>query len=253
MDIDPNLFLLHLLEQERSRTVPLDQLLRVEGFPHYARIMECDGSSIESLADVQRTSESGMFVRLNEDKCLNYLQKRIARVATHLFETSMDKVESLGTTDNFNGPSGNVSSEQQAKLAQSVKRKEAERIALQLLFDYLSERWRYKLAEKFGWTVEKILSTEPFKGDSTQQTIEKPEATLSWEEENGYLVPGGKTIDQMRFGTCPDLPSKAQGNQLKKAKMTAVPLTSAQKKLAQVNKKGIPSISSFFSSAKPTV
>jgi hypothetical protein len=249
-DVDPNFFLLHLLEDQRSRTVPLDQLLRVDGFPFYAKLITCEGANISLLADVDDKTSSHVLVRLNDQKCLKYLQRRIERVGEYLMRTETATMDSLGTSGNFNGPSGS-SNERQVQYAVNVKRKEAERLALQLIFDYLPERWRAKLADELQWTVAKAISGESFKGESESSKALKPEAPLTWEEENGYMVPGGETIDQMRFGTRPDLP-KSQGREQKKAKLATPPMTIAQKKLAQVNKKGIPSITSFFGAPKPS-
>lgn len=248
VDIDVNLLLLALMEQERSRFIPLDQLLRVEGYSQFVELMRCDGLSLESISDVDSSDPSLTLVRLNDEKALSYLLKRVDRTSKYLLNDQQVNAIEVGGTNTFNGPSSSpLLAQAKLERRERAAAKEAQRIAMQLLFEFLNDRWRQVLASSRGWTVERILSAEPYQSETPEdddQTMSSK--TLTWEEQNGYCVPGATTINDMRFGLRPDKQA-TDSKRIKQAQPAQQTL--AQKKLAQVNTKGMQSLSSFFGKA----
>jgi hypothetical protein len=241
VDVDINLILLDLLEKQRSAFVPIEQLLRVETFPHYTKFLLCPSLNAGLLADFyEPASAIRCVLRLNDEKALSYLKSKVRRTAKYLLTTAIDKMAFCGTTNSFN----NLGNGSQDESYDRVLFKESERIAIQLLLDYLPERWRQKLAEAFGWTVQRVMALEPYRGEANS-SLEGPKREATWEEENGYIAPGAATLDAMRFGTKPDV---ADGTTKRRRIESYQPgaVSAATKKLAQVNRKGVPSIASFF-------
>jgi len=266
--MDIHLILASLLEAQNGRTVPISQLLRVEGYPHYHKLSKCKGLDWNLIADVNGSDDDDMIlVKLNDEKLLDYLLQKVDRTATHLKSHELSKLECGGTSSTFNGPSagGGSSNAVRAKILD----KEAERLAIQITSEYLPPRWKEKLAQARSWTLKQINATEAYRPESDshltesaahdEQTTAKP---LSWEEAHGYAIQL-PSVDHLRFGTRQpsanggvstssaasnaSSSASADTSASKRLKPSSVPLTSAQKKIAQVkDKRGVQSISSFF-------
>lgn len=270
--IDPLFVVLPLLDAARGKFYVADQLLREKGGnAEWLRIGKCEGMTYRLICDVDDVDPDMTLVRLNEDSTIRWLKEKVEKLARHFYSTTpaMDfggKVEGFVMTMVNNNVVDDVSScmtvtSSSTTMDGGPREREAKRRAMQVVCDYLPERWReimVKSMEGGVMTLKSVLASTFMKaaansankngGDddenslATAAAINKPK---TWEEENGYTNASAQ-MEHLRY-TRPSLVHAGRDESTaKKMKTGAAPPTSAHKQLAKVNKTGIPSITSFF-------
>lgn len=199
--------------------------------------------------------------KLDDSKVYDYLTAMVKRTANGMLGMELAKGQGAAVVAGF------VLSSVQVDDANATRRKdEAERRAVQLVCEYLTEEWRMGLMERLGWTKDVVMSGQPFKARFMVVAQEEEEdRPKTWEEAHGYVIQTAST-DYMRFGKKDQTvnavgidgrtaavaqfsvaATTTQAPPSKKLKAGIQPLTIAQKRIADEGKKrGVQQISSFF-------
>jgi len=253
---DPLLMSLALLDERRSQFSPLAQVL----YPQATVLASCVGFDVALVCDVERHGDDA-YVRLNDDKAVAWLVKKLERTKTAVLQSLVSAQEvcyivghsnecaALTTYTQKQALSGRATgfeherrSAEEESAALEVAGKEAERRALQLLADYLPERLRdLVVCARSSWSLAAVLAAAAQPAVAQPAAAQKTEGA-SWEEANGYVVPRSEDYKKYTVG----------GPAAKKPKPAAVaPAASgaAQKRMEQAAK-GSMKIASFF---KPAV
>eukprot|EP00040_Diaphanoeca_grandis_P007769 m.42254 g.42254 ORF g.42254 m.42254 type:complete len:317 (-) comp19046_c0_seq1:140-1090(-) len=209
--LDPILLILPLLQKKQSQPkfLPLDQILDDKDCSAFAHLERC-GKLGEALANVCDVRGEGQFrgFRLNSDLLMEYLKKKVDRVAVV-----------LGTV-NYNMSSTAAESTQYARstLGTNSSQTHAQqfRFAFGLVAEYLHEDLAKKLQEFLG-----LISTGTASSSSVKKESGKNFASV-WAEKE-----------------------KANPLNLAKQGKKKEP-TTLEKKMSKIDKSGMKSMSSFF-------
>ncbi|XP_041483189.1 ribonuclease H2 subunit B-like [Lytechinus variegatus] len=203
--------------QERNKFMTLDQIVLDDDYPQCIKLLHCSGmSDIERVAEVKGSGDVRAF-RYDKSKTLDWLRDKVQQTAARLGQTDIHVTSGAQSTTFVR------SSKEQGATGEDYQR-----YAAGLVSDYLSPD----------------LSKQMFDHIGIKEVSEKVAKVI----ENGAEPPMKKARISSDAKTEPEEDySKAftGSNDTKKEKNGK--MTAAQKALSKVDKKGMKSISSFFS------
>ncbi|XP_074658404.1 ribonuclease H2 subunit B-like [Tubulanus polymorphus] len=216
--MDPIFLLLPYLQKslKDNRSVPLEDILTDSTYSDLYRIKNCLGmEQLDLIADTRGVDDDLMAYRYNQEKTLTWLKTKVRRLADNLKKRRF--IIDSGQSDVF---------------IKSMKQNESN-IEEYLLYshgiisDYLPDDLSQKLKDYMGLKDPEIECPTPVKLQE-ESNEEPPLKKLKMEKENG--------------------PKEDYSQQLPKdAKKTNMKQSRAQKKLNQVDTKGMKSLTNFFS------
>lgn len=213
--IDPLFLVLPYLQSAEKKTgkyMTLDHIVEDEEFPESRRLH--DSLRVKDLSHVADVKDSSDFqaYRYSEEKTLQWLKLKLNRVAEVLCNNNVQVSEGIACSKNF------VKSKKEGS---NANQKEYLTFAHGLLSDYISADLSEKLRESVG--------------------LEKPDDSKI--KSSGSEPPKKKIKIEPSSSPTEDYSQKQKPIESTKVRK----LSAAQKKLDQVDKSGMKSISSFFS------
>jgi ribonuclease H2 subunit B len=207
--IDPLFLVLPYLQkaEKTGKYMTLDQILADDDYQECSRLSSTSGMSELQEVTDIKGDDSFKAYRFNKEKTLSWLKRKTDRLADKIVEKNIS-----------------VSSSHSANFVKSKKssvtsREDYVRFSHGMISDYLSEELSIALREHMGIPLiapkKDIENEEP---PSKRQTTEKLSPTDDYSSQKSKI----KTQEETKLST-------------------------AQKKLSQVDKTGMKSISSFFS------
>ena len=255
--VDPAFILLDILSsnrnaEERSKYSPFSQIIErsMASFPHYRHLINAfPESAMASLCDVNSDYGPDMLlVRLNEDKVMRWMGKKVAAIAQVLRGCDEIAMRARGSAA-APGYEALAIKDKNAKVDEG----HIEKVACQVLFEYLSPEWQARLAEARKTSVSDIKSSEggDIMGKENQATAASAVEKKPWEEcaQSGV----SKYIDVL-YGRQQHVGQTASGgggpNADQKRKKQSAVESRAVKRLKKVSTKGMSKLSAFFTKKK---
>jgi len=194
--MDVNFIMLYHLEKVRSKTdehagryVELDDALKDEDYPALPRLAAAKNLRIEMICDINE-KHGGRYIRLNDEKVLAWLERKVDAIAQRLAsETTESVVSTFNRGPQLTKENINESTPAPTSIAQGERE-----FSLGILSEYLSAEWTKRLAEHLrirspqqmaneDKLTPKMCNTDFFKDDQPSQEDlskkRKAEAALS--------------------------------------------------------------------------
>lgn len=252
--IDPMLLLLPLMEKRKAKWTRLEESLQEEGM---GWLLRCKHVKADTICDVNdQLGPDLLLYKLNEDKVMEWLQSKVTRVLTCLEKFSAGKASGSSFASGFSGAlqsSNPVADEANATESEETATTHSEEstnggsnskikvtcirnlsTALELVCEYLPPEWSERISEKHGVVSASLYEPKVGKKKAPVPTLWE----VSAEEDRNLSLSLGKGKASAGTG--------GASNSTKKATPAAA---KSKGKLANVNTKGMKSMSSFFSSA----
>lgn len=213
--VDPLFLVLPYLKEagETGKFITTEQIITDDAYPECRRLCNTTGlNQLQEIADV-KGDDSFKAYRFNQDKTMAWLKKKTDRLASKLEEADICVIGSSHSSNYTKSRKGAVSTKE-----------DYVRYAHGVISDYLSEEFSSALREYMNIPV--VVSKKEIENEEPPSKRQKTEATNPTDDYSKNRTKSKATDD--------------------------VKLTTAQKKLSQVDKKGMKNISSFFS-PKPKV
>ena len=255
--VDPAFILLDILSsnrnaEERSKYSPFSQIIErsMASFPHYRHLINAfPESAMASLCDVNSDYGPDMLlVRLNEDKVMRWMGKKVAAIAQVLRGCDEIAMRARGSAA-APGYEALAIKDKNAKVDEG----HIEKVACQVLFEYLSPEWQARLAEARKTSVSDIKSSEggDIKGKENQATaasaVEK-KTVGRVRSERRFQVHRRAVRKTAARG--PDGVGGGGPNADQKRKKQSAVESRAVKRLKKVSTKGMSKLSAFFTKKK---
>ena len=213
--VDPLFLVLpYLVKNSGSeKFVPLDHLLVDDRFPLGVQMLErcMEQRSLMNLCECRGSNDFHAY-KANEEKILAWIVLKIRRLSAHLKSSQLPV---------------DVSSARVKSFVRNVEKtgEDCLKYAWMMVSDYLSPTWSQRVKQKLN--ITDVVLAKP-----ATPTVAAKKQKLGTETENG-----GGVVEDYR-------------SEVKEPLKKKVKLSIAQKKLDKVDKKGMKSMSSFFT-AKP--
>eukprot|EP00484_Ammonia_sp_Unknown_P017412 CAMPEP_0197036482 /NCGR_PEP_ID=MMETSP1384-20130603/13972_1 /TAXON_ID=29189 /ORGANISM="Ammonia sp." /LENGTH=304 /DNA_ID=CAMNT_0042466665 /DNA_START=38 /DNA_END=952 /DNA_ORIENTATION=- len=232
--IDPIYLLIPSLLKNRKHSIsnankfclsPLDQLLSDKEMQHIAHKLPSKKSELELICDFQRIDEDAFYV-LNDEKVVEFLDLKLARIQSTLQSSSMSTNNTLNE-------------------------------ALCILNEYIAEPYFAKLCEKHGLSAKRVL--EPRKRKQPDQDMQHEQEGKDNAEDDEAAPNKKRKMNENEYSALNEDLNRMNmtqhtntntGTATKTIKATSKSRAISQ--LEKVNTKGMRSMMSYFSKKKNT-